>query len=296
VLQRLRAEIDSRLAEAILPRRGLPDRLRSALRYSLLAPGKRLRPVLVLLSAEACGRLAACDPWPAACAIEMMHVSSLIHDDLPAMDDDDLRRGLPTCHRQFDEATAILAGDALLLMTFELLARSYPSDTAAACCYDLATAAGASGMVGGQCDDLAVERASAYLRTLECLEHIHSRKTGALIRAACRLGARAAFAPEGTAPPPALLEALDTYGRCLGLLFQITDDLLDVEGHASNTGKHVGKDAARNKLTYPGLLGTSESRQRAADIARLAVDALAPLGRGAGRLRDLVSFVLHRDR
>jgi geranylgeranyl diphosphate synthase type II len=295
-LSEKRSLVEERLRFHLGRETGCPAALTEAMRYSLLGPGKRLRPLLVLLSAEACGRGPGYDPWPAACAVEMMHVSSLIHDDLPAMDDDDLRRGQPTCHRQFDEATAILAGDAFLVMAFELLAQSYPSATAAACCLDLARAVGRSGMIGGQCDDLALERAPRCVRTLEHLEHLHSRKTGDLIRAACRLGARAAFAPEGAAPPPVVLEALDTYGRSLGLLFQITDDLLDVEGHAGKTGKRVGKDATRNKLTYPGLLGTAESRLHASETARLAVEALAPFRPGAGLLRDLVSLVLHRDR
>src|SRR6266536_2518117 len=152
-----RAEIEKHLDAALKPQEGLPAELLSAMRYSLLAPGKRLRPLLVLLAAEACGREDA-SPWPAACAVEMVHVYSLIHDDLPAMDDDDLRRGQRTCHRRFDEATAILAGDALLTMASQLLAEGYPGPTAAACCAELARAAGAAGMVGGQADDLAMER------------------------------------------------------------------------------------------------------------------------------------------
>src|SRR5437660_733930 len=161
-----RAQIDARLEASLAPEDGLPEQLLAAMRYSLLAPGKRLRPLLVLLAAEACtpsGRaehVRGGDPWPAACAVEMVHVYSLIHDDLPAMDDDDMRRGLPTCHRKFDEATAILAGDALLTRAFQLLAEGYPGATAAACCADLARAAGAAGMVGGQVDDLAMERTS----------------------------------------------------------------------------------------------------------------------------------------
>ncbi|HKB37332.1 MAG TPA: polyprenyl synthetase family protein, partial [Gemmataceae bacterium] len=190
-LRNRRAEIDARLRDALRPQEGLPEELLSAMRYSLLAPGKRLRPLLVLLAAEATRR--AGDPWPAAVSVEMVHVYSLIHDDLPAMDDDDLRRGQPTCHKQFDEATAILAGDALLTLAFQTLAEGYPGPTAAACCADLARAAGAVGMVGGQADDLAMERADRPgRRTLELLESLHVRKTGALIRACLRLGARAA--------------------------------------------------------------------------------------------------------
>jgi geranylgeranyl diphosphate synthase type II len=281
-----RADIDARLDAALPPRPGLPERLRDAMRYSLLAPGKRLRPLLVLLAAEACGSHQG-DPWPAAVAVEMVHVYSLIHDDLPAMDDDDVRRGLPTCHVRFGEGLAILAGDALLTMAFEVLADGYRSS---ACCAELARAAGASGMVGGQVDDLALEAGGE--RTVEALEHIHLRKTGALIRACLRLGAHAAFPDSG--PPDAMMERLAGYGRCLGLAFQITDDLLDVTGRAAAAGKRVGKDATRNKLTYPGLLGVEESRARAAALAEEARRQIAPLN--APRLEQLLTFVLDRDR
>jgi geranylgeranyl diphosphate synthase type II len=270
------------------------------MRYSLLAPGKRLRPLLVLLAAEACAAPAAADPWPAACAVEMVHVYSLIHDDLPAMDDDDLRRGQPACHKKYGEALAILAGDALLTLAFQALAQGYPSAAGAACCAELARAAGAAGMVGGQADDLAWERSDpsrAGGRTLAGLEDLHGRKTGALIRACLRLGALTAHArTPGGAPPPEVLASLDGYGRCLGLAFQITDDLLDVEGHAEAAGKRVRKDAARGKLTYPGLLGLAESRRRAHGLGAEAAAHLTPFGSAARRLLDLVSFVLKRDR
>src|SRR5262249_30580967 len=173
-----RGEIDAHLDGSLRPTDGLPAELLEAMRYSLLAPGKRLRPLLVLMAAEAAG--GGGDPWPAARAIEMVHVYSLIHDDLPAMDDDDLRRGQPTCHQKFGEASAILAGDALLTMAFQCLAEGYLGTTAAACCADLARAAGAAGMVGGQVDDLARERSSGGEgRTLADLERLHARKTGA---------------------------------------------------------------------------------------------------------------------
>ncbi|MGL4555241.1 MAG: polyprenyl synthetase family protein, partial [Gemmataceae bacterium] len=202
-----RRDIDARLDAALPPRPGLPERLREAMRYSLLAPGKRLRPLLVLLAAEACGSSTG-EPWPAAVAVEMVHVYSLIHDDLPAMDDDELRRGLPTCHVKFGEGLAILAGDALLTMAFEVLA---DGQHGAACCAELARAAGPAGMVGGQVDDLALEAGGE--RTLEALEHVHLRKTGALIRACLRLGGITAGADD------AMLQRLDGYGRCLGLTF-----------------------------------------------------------------------------
>jgi geranylgeranyl diphosphate synthase type II len=294
-----RSEIDVHLDAVLKPCDGLPGELLEAMRYSLLAPGKRLRPLLVLLAAETCtpaSRSSDADPWPAACAVEMVHVYSLIHDDLPAMDDDDLRRGLPTCHKQFGEANAILAGDALLTMAFQMLAEGYPGSVGSWCCADLARAAGAAGMVGGQVVDLAWERAPEIARrTLSDLESLHARKTGALIRACLRLGARVAYANRPDGPPRDLLARLDGYGRCLGLAFQITDDLLDVEGETEQAGKRVGKDVERGKLTYPGLLGVAESRQRADALGREARSYLAPLG-AATRLHELVSFVLTRDR
>ena len=228
----------------------------------------------------------------------MVHTYSLIHDDLPAMDDDDLRRGLPTCHKQFGEALAILAGDALLTMAFQVLAEGYPGASGASCCRELARAAGAAGMVGGQVDDLAMEKGTAEARSAEGLEYLHVRKTGALIRASLRLGVLAAFAHrQGNKESEfALMERFDAFGRCLGLAFQITDDLLDVVGHAEQAGKRVGKDAGRGKLTYPGLLGIAESRARAQRLGREAREHLAPLGPAAGRLLGLVALVLERDR
>jgi geranylgeranyl diphosphate synthase, type II len=287
-----RIEVEAHLAGVLRPQAGLPASLLEAMRYSLFAPGKRLRPILVLLAAEACG--GSNDPWPAACAVEMIHAYSLIHDDLPAMDDDDMRRGQPTCHKKFGEALAILAGDALLTMAFQVLAEGYPDRTASSCCRELARAAGAAGMVGGQVDDLAWEQGGEA--TIEGLEYLHQRKTGALIQASLRLGALAAYADRNSPPPHELLERLDSYGRRLGLAFQIIDDLLDVEGDAEQTGKRVGKDAARGKLTYPGFLGVAESRRRAERLGREACDQLKPLGTDAARLRALVSFVLERDR
>lgn len=300
-------QIEAHLESALVPQEGLPDELFQAMRYSLLASGKRLRPLLVLLAWEACQpdvsldavrSAPTIDPWPAACAVEMVHVYSLIHDDLPAMDDDDLRRGLPTCHKKFSEATAILAGDALLTLSFQVLADSYLPATAARCCADLARAVGCAGMVGGQMDDLAWERSpSPTQRTLSDLEFLHARKTGALIRSCLRLGARVARGndPSGSVPEETL-QRLDHYGRCLGLAFQIIDDLLDVEGAAQEVGKKVGKDAARGKLTYPGLLGIPESRRRAEELGHQARLAVAPFGPAARRLEELVAFVLTRDR
>src|SRR5688572_16823980 len=199
-----------------------PSHLAQAIRHSLLAPGKRLRPLLVLMACQACGY----DPraaLPAACAVEMIHTYSLIHDDLPAMDDDDMRRGRPSCHAAFGEATAILAGDALLAQAFEVLATEiHPSQLAARCCGELARAAGAAQLVGGQADDLQAEFAAL---SYDQLRRIHRRKTGAMIRVSLRLGAIVGQADD------ARLAALDTYGERLGLAFQIIDDLLDLEGN-----------------------------------------------------------------
>ena len=292
-LREKRAEVERHLDAILRPEAGLPASLLEAMHYSLLAPGKRLRPILVVMAAEACGGPET-NPWSAACAVEMIHAYSLIHDDLPAMDDDDLRRGQPTCHKKFGEALAILAGDALLTMAFQVLAEGYPPRTAAACCKELARAAGAAGMVGGQVDDLAWEQGGE--RNVEGLEDLHLRKTGALIRASLRLGALAAYADRKDPPPEELLERLDGYGRCLGLAFQIIDDLLDVEGDAGQTGKRVGKDAARGKLTYPAFLGVAESRRRAERLGREAGEYLKRLGANAELLLALIPWVLERDR
>ena len=282
-----RGRIDASLDSYTQLPSGCPTDLREAMRYSLLAPGKRIRPMLVLLAAEACGGTAE-QAMPAACAVEMVHAYSLIHDDLPAMDDDDLRRGRPTCHKKFGEAVAILAGDALLALAFEVLARHVrPAETAAACCAALAEASGACWLVGGQADDV---RGDWQAGGVETLESIHRRKTGALIRASLRLGALTAGAAA------AALEALESYGRCLGLLFQITDDLLDVRGQEADLGKRVGKDSDRGKLTYPGLLGVSESVRQAEKLAADACQALRPLGTGAGGLEAVALYVLRRNR
>jgi geranylgeranyl diphosphate synthase type II len=289
-----RALVDARLRESIRAGDGCPESLAEAMRYSLLAPGKRLRPLLVVLAAEACGggdRAAL----PAACAVEMVHTYSLIHDDLPAMDDDDLRRGLPTCHTKFGEATAILAGDALLTLAFEVIAEGYPPATAAACCRELARGAGAAGMVGGQADDLAMESRPGSA-TLDELEFLHARKTGALFRASLRMGVLSALGERPGGADLRTLETFDAYGRLFGLAFQITDDLLDVESSAEQTGKRVRKDAARGKLTYPGLLGIAESRQRAQLLSREAREVLAPLGPAGERLADLARSIVERDR
>jgi geranylgeranyl diphosphate synthase type II len=283
----LRASIEAALFRYTEFDGDCPDRLRAAIRHSLLAPGKRLRPMLVLMAADACG----CDPQvavPAACAVEMIHTYSLIHDDLPAMDDDDIRRGRPSCHAAFDEATAILAGDALLARAFEVIATDIPSPAIAArCIAELANAAGATALVGGQADDLAAEFSGAGM---DELERIHRRKTGAMFRVSLRLGG---IIGEASQPQ---LDALDTYGNCLGLAFQITDDLLDVKGDAAAMGKRVAKDTGRGKLTFPTLLGIDGSHQRARQLIVDACQAVTCFGSRANPLDSLAQYVLERNR
>ncbi len=305
----VRPRIETALAACVDFDHRCPPRLTEAIRYSLLSGGKRLRPVLVLLAAEACGADEA-DAMPAACAVEMIHAYSLIHDDLPAMDDDDLRRGQPTNHKVFGEALAILAGDALLTLAFETLARKIRSASiAGACCGSLALAAGALGMVGGQGDDILREHAAQQASgnghsgngnggnghhqhhdSLEMLESIHARKTGAMLSVSLELGGLVAQAAAEQR------DALAEYGRALGLAFQITDDLLDVQGDEATVGKRVGKDSDRGKLTFPGLLGIEESRRRAEGLVSEACGALTPFGNRAHRLEALAHYVLERNR
>jgi geranylgeranyl diphosphate synthase type II len=288
--------VEGHLRHVLAEEKNAPPQLVEAMRYSLLAPGKRLRPALVFMASQAVGG-ADRQALPAAAAAEMIHSYSLIHDDLPAMDDDDLRRGLPTCHKKFGEALAILAGDALLTLAFQVLAAQYPASTAAGCCLELARGSGAAGMVGGQVEDLAWEQAEARgTASVAALEHIHQHKTGALFRACLALGVWAAQGERPGGPDRDLSQRLDTFGQCFGLIFQITDDLIDVEGNADHAGKGVGKDAARGKLTYPGLLGVAESRRHARALAAQALAAIEPLGPPAQPLVELLQFVLARDR
>jgi geranylgeranyl diphosphate synthase type II len=282
----LRHEIDAALATYTRYDGDCPPHLADAIRHSLLAPGKRLRPLLVLMSCQACGydhRAAL----PAACAVEMIHTYSLIHDDLPAMDDDDLRRGRPSCHAKYGEATAILAGDALLAQAFEVLATgTEPASVAARCCGELARAAGASQLVGGQEDDLHSEHSNLGLAQLE---RIHRRKTGAMIRVSLRLGGIVGGATDGQ------LAALDGYGQRLGLAFQIVDDLLDLQGNAAALGKRTGKDSEHGKLTFPAVLGADESRRRAEELIAGAIDAVGVFGTQSEPLAALARYVLERD-
>jgi len=306
-LERVRTFIDARLDAAVEVSPAASPRLVDSMRYALLAPGKRLRPALVLWAASACASRATSDAarsrdevWelatPAALAVEMIHAYSLVHDDLPAMDDDDLRRGRPTCHRQFDEATAILCGDALQAFAFETLARGMPAATAARGCLVLARASGAESLVGGQADDLAAERGWVNDMTtapaseqVAWLERIHRRKTGALFTASLELGGLAVEAD------PHQLAMLAAYGQAFGLAFQIADDILDAEGTEATVGKRVGKDVERGKLTFPSVIGLAASRERAADLAREAGEALASMGPAADDLARLANWIVRRN-
>jgi len=294
-LDKVRAFIEPRLDQSLVLSEEAAPRLLEAMRYALLAPGKRLRPALVLWAADACG-----GSWEAAAgaavAVEMIHAYSLVHDDLPAMDDDDLRRGRPTCHRAFDEATAILCGDALQACAFETLAREMPPQTAARACLVLARASGAEALVGGQSDDLATERgwipdstAAPAAERVAWLERIHRRKTGALFLAALELGGLSAAAD------PAQLAMLAAYGRCFGLAFQIADDLLDAEGDEAAMGKRVGKDADRGKMTFPTVVGLADSRARGRALVDEAVAAVSGLGPAAGELTTLARWIIARN-
>ena len=260
-------------------------RLDEAMRHAVLGGGKRLRPLLVYAAGRACNadevQLDA-----AAVAVELIHAFSLVHDDLPAMDDDSLRRGQPTVHVAFDEATAILAGDALQSLAFALLADAPSSaEVRVMLVRELAQATGALGMCGGQAMDMAATGATL---SLAHLEQLHTMKTGALIRAAVRMGALSGGASDD------VLAQLDTYAGALGLAFQIRDDILDVEGDASQLGKTAGKDAAQGKSTYPGLLGLSAARQRLATLHESMQLALAPLGPNADALAMLAQYAIVR--
>ena len=264
---------------------GSPAPLTDAIRYSLLAPGKRLRPLLVLWAAEAISGDYE-DALPAALAVEMIHCYSLIHDDLPAMDDDDLRRGRPTCHIQFDEATAILAGDALQAMAFEVVAgRVQSSHLAVQACRMLAKAAGPSALVGGQADDLRAEKLGG---DATLLASIHSRKTAAMIQVSVELGGLLAG---GSLEQ---IKMLSEYGNSIGQSFQIVDDLLDVQGDAETLGKRTGKDFQRGKLTYPGFYGLEVSIAAARDYTNKAIRAVESFGEKGAPLVQLAKYVLER--
>jgi farnesyl diphosphate synthase len=279
-----RSRVEVALQTALSRQPSFP-RLDEAMRHAVLGGGKRLRPLLVYAAGRACDADESVLDAPAA-AVELIHAFSLVHDDLPAMDDDSLRRGQPTVHVAFDEATAILAGDALQSLAFSELADAPTSaGIRVMLARELARATGAQGMCGGQAMDMAATGATLSLAQLE---QLHSMKTGALIRAAVRMGAISGGASDD------VLAQLDTYADALGLAFQIRDDILDVEGDAGQLGKTAGKDAAQGKSTYPGLLGLVAARQRLAALDEAMQLALAPLGANADALRMLAQYAIAR--
>ena len=278
--ERVHAMLDRVLPPATEP----PQRLHEAMRYAVLNGGKRVRAVLVIATGETL-RADAARLEPAACAVEFIHAYSLVHDDLPSMDDDDLRRGVPTCHRAFGEATALLAGDALQSLAFEILAHAPAPDTGELV-RTLARASSSRGMAGGQAIDL---EAVGRVLTLDQLERMHLLKTGALIRASVRLGALCAGARD-----PDILDRLDEYARCIGLSFQIRDDVLDVEGETETLGKQQGADTALDKPTYPAILGLEASKAHARALHERASERLAPFGRDADFLCALSEFIVSR--
>lgn len=279
-LKQLTETVNTRL-EILLPSaRERPAKLHEAMRYSVFAGGKRLRPALCIAACEACGGTAA-QALPAACALELLHTYTLIHDDLPAMDDDTLRRGRPTCHIQFDEATAILAGDALLTLAFEVLA-AQPQGSALA--LELARAAGSRGVIGGQMEDIDAEGKTP---DASLVEYIHRNKTAALIRSACVLGGLCA----GT--DPQTLEKLAQYGENAGLAFQLADDLLDESATVEELGKDIGSDKAKGKMTWPAVHGVEKT---SSDARRFEEKALASLQglKNPARLEQLAGFIVRR--
>ncbi len=282
-----RARVDARLERFFQPPQDDLARLYQAMRYSVMNGGKRVRPILVYAACEALGGDAE-QADNAACAVELIHAYSLVHDDLPAMDDDDLRRGQPTTHKAFDEAAAILAGDGLQSLAFSVLAEpSAPSaETRLRMLTTLARAAGPEGMVGGQAIDLESVGRQIDQRALESM---HRHKTGALIEASVCLGALASGRADDAA-----LAALQTYARAIGLAFQVQDDILDVESDTATLGKTQGKDQAQDKPTYPALLGLEPAKAYALDLRDQALAALEAFGERAEPLRDIARFIVER--
>ena len=283
------AAVDQTLGRLLPEPCGIEGRVAEAMRYATLAGGKRLRPFLLVSSARLFG-VEGVGALRAAAAVEMIHAYSLVHDDLPAMDDDDVRRGRPTCHVRFDEATAILAGDALLTFAFDVLTGvETHADAGVRCALvrGLAVAAGAAGMVGGQMIDLL---AADHDLDLDGITQLQNLKTGALIAYSCEAGAILGDAGRERRA------ALAAYGRDLGLAFQIADDLLDVEGSEAELGKAVGKDAARGKATFVGLLGVDGARAYSRELVEGAIARLAPFAGAADLLEDAARFVIDRRR
>jgi geranylgeranyl diphosphate synthase, type II len=281
--------VDKALDKLVPPAKTFPPSVNEAMRYSLFAGGKRVRPILAIAAAEALGAKTA-ELLPLAGALELIHTYSLIHDDLPAMDNDDLRRGRPTCHKVYGEAIALLAGDGLLNMAFEVLSdprrtKIVPAARLLMITKEIATASGVFGMVGGQVVDMESEGKDVDFPTLE---YIHTHKTGALIRASIRVGALYAKAGKRQ------FIALTHYGELVGLAFQIADDILDITGTQEQIGKDVGSDLKKDKKTYPSLFGLEESRRRALEVADKAIRSLKDFDRKADPLRELATFIVKR--
>jgi geranylgeranyl diphosphate synthase type II len=289
-LDQQRQHVEASLAALLPASDSYPPLLMEAMRYSVFAGGKRLRPILLLAATEAVGGNPTA-ALPAACAVEYIHTYSMIHDDLPAMDNDAYRRGKLTNHKVYGEAMAILAGDALLTHAFEVLSSpalvdEFPPGVLGTATYHLARAAGSSGMIGGQVVDILSEGKRVGVDTLE---YIHRHKTAALIEASVTMGA---LLGGGTA---AQVQALQQYGHCVGWAFQITDDILDVEGDTALLGKEVGRDAQLEKVTYPALLGLETSRQRARQLMQQGIAALTLVQPQAERLRQIAEYVVMRN-
>jgi geranylgeranyl diphosphate synthase type II len=282
--------VDARLMMAMPSETELPFSLHKSMRYSTFAGGKRLRPILLLAACEAVGGEIN-TALPAACAMEMIHTYSLIHDDLPAMDNDDFRRGSPTNHKVFGDAVAILAGDALLTQAFIILsspffASNVPPDRILAVIHEIASAAGSRGMVGGQVVDMESEGKKDL--DLPTVQYIHTHKTGALIKASVKIGAILGGADERE------LSSITRFGEVIGLAFQIADDILDIEGTTEEIGKDAGSDQARGKATYPSVIGIEESRRRALELLDMAIESLESFDEKADPLREIAKFIITR--
>lgn len=288
-LSKKKDSVDKTLEKLVPPAKTFPSSIHEAMRYSLFAGGKRVRPILAIAAAEAIGAKTA-DLLPLAGTLELIHTYSLIHDDLPAMDNDDFRRGRPTCHKVYGEAIAILAGDGLLNMAFEVLSdprrlKSVPANRLIAIIKEISTASGVSGMVGGQVVDMESEGKDIDFPTLE---YIHTHKTGTLIRASVRVGALYARAGKRH------FTALTHYGEMVGLAFQIADDILDITGKQEEIGKDVGSDIKKGKKTFPSFYGLAESRRRAVEVVDKAIIALKDFDRKADPLRELAKYIINR--
>lgn len=286
ILQNFRQQVDDRLDQLCPPADLVPTQLHEAMRYSALAPGKRLRPVLTMAAAEAVGASSSI-ALDAGCAIELVHCFSLIHDDLPAIDNDDLRRGRATCHKVFGEAMAILAGDALFALAFEIMSKChFEPEICAKCVQTLALGSGSQGLVGGEVLDILSEGVEGDMNLLQM---IHARKTGALLGVCCEIGGVLGGVSGGES------QILREFGVKVGLAFQVADDVLNETSTPEQLGKAVGSDSALDKLTYPRLIGLEESRKLAEHMVSDAVAMLEPFGANANQLKELAQYAIQRD-